>query len=121
MPSEVRTIAFDQDEVVEALTRYRARKGKPIPHGKIYKFVVEQSPKIRVALAIAVNGEDRLESVQFNSEEVGAALVMHCIKSKVPLPARGAQKALQVVGGNVCLVVSIGTVSEALSEHVKTD
>ena len=121
MPSEVRNIVFEREEIVRALTAYRKRKGKPIPSGTVFKYVIESEPAVRVALAVAVDGEDRLVHLEFPSEEVGAALVMHCIQDKIPLPARGARKALQVVGDCLSLVVSIGTPSAPLNGLTKTD
>lgn len=121
MPSEVRNIVFNNDEVFRALSHYRARKGEPLPEGELFKFVVESKPKVRVVLAIAIDRSDRMEPFEFSSKEIGAALVMYCITLKIPLPARGAQKALQVTGDSIALVVTIGAPTEQLNEHVKTD
>ena len=82
MPSEVRTITFRQAEVVQALNDYGKRKGQPLPKGTLFRFSAEANDSVHVSLAIAVDGEDRLETVSFTSKEIGAALVMYCMKSK---------------------------------------
>ena len=119
VPSEVRTILFKQSEVIDALRIYRLRKGKPIPLGQTFKFVVEDDPGVRIALAVAVKGEERLEHCEFLAREIGAALVMHCIEQKIPLPANNATKALQIAGDCVALVVTIGAPTEQLGSFTK--
>lgn len=121
MPSEVRTITFKQAEVVSALSDYRQRKGSPLPKGKLFRFSAEPDPSVHVALAIALDGEERLETFDFASEEVGAALVMFCMKHRIPLPSRHATKALQIAGDCVALVVKLNAADVKLSDHVRIE
>lgn len=121
MPTEVRTITFRQAEVVSALSDYRKRKGKPLPKGTLFRFAAEATPGVRVTLAIALDGEDRLETVLFPSEELGASLVMFCMKHNIPLPSRDATKGLQIAGDCVALVVKLNSGDVSLSDHVKIE
>lgn len=121
MPSEVRTITFRQAEVVSALIDYRARKGKPLPKGKLFRFSAEANPGVHVALAIAVEGEDRLETFDFPPEQLGASLVMFCMKNKIPLPSRHATKGLQIAGDCVALVIKLNAGDVTLSDHIKIE
>ena len=116
MATEIRTIIFSQDEVVRAVTALRQRKQAPLPSGTLFKFSLHTNPSIHLALAIAVDGEERLESIDLSGDEVGAALVMFCIGNKIPLPAKNAAKRLRVVGDSLALVVSINATLEQL-EH----
>ena len=121
MPSEVRTITFRQAEVVQALNDYGKRKGQPLPKGTLFRFSAEANDSVHVTLAIAVDGEDRLETVSFTSKEIGAALVMFCMKSKIPLPSREATKALQIAGDCVALVIKLNAGDAALSNHIRIE
>ena len=121
MPSEVRTITFKQAEVISALSDYRSRKGKPLPKGKLFRVAAEADPSVHVAMAIAVDGEDRLETFDFQSEEVGASLVMFCMKHNIPLPSRDATKGLQIAGDCVALVVKLNAGDVQLSNHIRIE
>ena len=114
MPSEIRSIIFSREELVTALTEFAKRKGRPLPPGSVFKCKVSAEPGVEVALAIAVDGEDRLEHVTFTAKDLGAALVFYCIQHEIPLPARGATKGLRVYGDSLALIVSINVGSEQL-------
>ena len=114
MATEIRTIIFTQDEVVRAVTALRRRKGVPLPSGTIFKFSLHGNPTIHLGLAIAVDGEDRLDSVDFDGKELGAALVMFCIENKIPLPARNATKSLRIIGSSLSLVIAINATPQQL-------
>ena len=118
MATEIRTIILSQDEVLRAVTAFRKRKSQPLPPGAVFKFSLHRNPKIRLALAIAVDGAERLESVDFSGEELGAALVMFCIGNKIPLPARKASKRLRVFGDSLALVVSLNATPQQLEDFM---
>ena len=54
MAAEIRTIIFEREEVVEAVTSFRRRKGTPVPPGEVFKFVLRHQPTISLALAFAL-------------------------------------------------------------------
>ncbi len=114
MAAEIRTIIFEREEVVEAVTAFRRRKGTPLPPGEVFKFVLRHQPSISLALAFALKNPERLENIEIDAPELGAALVMFCLDSKIPLPAKGATKRLQLFGESIGLVVSINTSSQQL-------
>jgi len=116
MATEIRTIIFTRDEVLRAVTDLRRRKGAPLPPGAVFKFSLHSNPTIQLGLAIAVDGEERLESVEFYGDELGAALVMFCIANKIPLPARNATKRLRVFGDSLGLVISINATTQQLED-----
>lgn len=119
MPSEVRTITFRQSEVAQALSEYRKRTGHPLPTGKLFRFSADASPQVRVALAIAVDGDEKLERFEFPPEEIGAALVMFCMLHNIPLPSRDATKGLQIAGDCVALVIKLNAGDAPLDSHVR--
>ena len=114
MATEIRTIIFTQEEVLRSVTAFRKLKSKPLPPGTVFKYSLHGNPTIHLGLAIAVDGEERLESVDITGKELGAALVMFCIENKIPLPARNATKSLRVFGKNLSLVISINATQQQL-------
>lgn len=44
--------------------------------------------------------------IRLGAAELGAALTLHCLTRKVPLPKKG-ERTLQIVGGNLALVVTL--------------
>ena len=120
MATEIRTIIFTQDEVLRAVTAFRKLKKKPLPPGTVFKYSLHGNPKIHLGLAIALDGQDRLESVDLGGDELGAALVMFCIDNKIPLPARNATKRQRVLGDNLSLVISINATPQQLEDFTPT-
>ena len=116
MATEIRTIIFTQDEVVRAVTEFRRLKNRPLPSGSIFKYSLHGNPTLHLALAIVLEREERLESVEFSADELGAALVMYCITNKIPLPARTATKRLRVIGDSLSLVISINATPQQLED-----
>jgi len=92
MPTESRILSFSKNEVLEALSDYCIGAGRRLPDGGSNRLMLTQDTKVRVALNSA---EDKQE-INFTEGEVAAALVMHCIKQRIPMPRR-AIKSLEVV------------------------
>ena len=105
MPGEVRLIIFDRIEVLGALTEYRKRRGKPLPSSDHVEVTIPDKPKILVNLAIVPEGKQMPIEFVFEGEELAAALIMFCIDRKIPMPATGVSKTIQLVGGNIALQI----------------
>ena len=106
MPKEIRYLSFSRTEVIRAATEYlRKRRMTPTP-GTIVGYRLESDPEVRLVLTIAPT-IGREHEIDLRSEALGAALVLFCIESRVPTPAR-AVKTLFVDGETLILGLSIG-------------
>jgi len=121
MASEIRTVIFSQNEVVRAITEFRKHIGRPLPRGSVFKFSIRDKPKLELKLAIAIEGQEKLEDVTVTADELGAAFVMFCISSRIPLPARDATKAIRALGDNLALIVSKNATTQQLSDFLNLD
>ena len=105
MPGEVRHIIFSELEVLSALTGYRKRRRQPLPSSEDVEVTIRDKPKILVTLAIVPEGKRMPLEVVFEGEELAAALIMYCIGRKIPLPATGVSKSIQLVGDSIALQI----------------
>ncbi len=105
MPGEIRLIIFDRIEVLSALTEYRKRRGKPLPSSDHVEVTIRDKPKILVTLAIVPEGKQIPLEFVFEGEELAAALIMFCIGRKIPLPATGVSKTIQLYGDSITLQI----------------
>lgn len=103
MPGEVRHIIFSKFEVMSALTEYRKRRNEPLPSSDHVAVTIRDKPKIVVDLAIVPEGKQMPLELVFEGEELAAALIMFCIDRKIPMPATGVSKTIQLVGESIAL------------------
>ncbi|WP_374764831.1 hypothetical protein [Yunchengibacter salinarum] len=100
---ETRSILFSDDELIVALKPILEAKGMDaatIPHDVRAHLNDEGEVAIRYDMP---NGQN---PVVFNSREVGAAILNHCIEQGVPLP-RGSKKELDIRGEHLALIVRL--------------
>ncbi|UTW55378.1 hypothetical protein [Kordiimonas sp. SCSIO 12610] len=105
MIQESRSIIFTEDELIQALV--------PLLDAK---EISSSEPPIKVESSFDKEGEvsvayfpaDGSEAVSFNSREVGAAVLNHCIELGIPLP-RGSYKELTLRGDDIALIVRLET------------
>lgn len=103
MPTEVRYVMFTQPEVVKAIIEYKKRRGEAMPAGSIVKYGMEGATD--PGYLIEIKGDDGIvQTMAIDNKPLTAALVMFCINSKIPLPAK-AGKQLKVNGQKLALVV----------------
>ncbi|WND04129.1 hypothetical protein QGN29_07055 [Temperatibacter marinus] len=101
---ESRSIIFSEEELVIAL--------KPLLSSRELSEDYEPQ-EILTGLdtdgdvVVTYKGEDAGEVI-FESQELGAAILNHCIESEIPLP-RGSYKELALRGDHVALIVRIET------------
>ena len=105
MPGEIRLIIFDRIEVLSALTEYRRRRSKPLPSSADIEVNIRDKPRIMVTLAIVPEGKQMPLEFAFEGEELAAALIMYCIGRKIPLPATGVSKSIQLVEDSIALQI----------------
>ena len=94
MPVEYRFIVFRPNEAAKALAQFARRNGRKIPKGKPLSAepVTTAAPPSGTLVIEAEDGKE--VEVSFKSEEVVAALILHCLTAKIPLP-QNSEKVLE--------------------------
>ncbi|MCG8354765.1 MAG: hypothetical protein MI920_04255 [Kiloniellales bacterium] len=118
MPEEIRTIIFDADELLDALSQLAVRKGAPVPNGSMPTCRLRTEPSIQAVLT--VEGQCKT-SIEFSTEDIGAALMLYCIKNKIPLPLKNAVKGVKIIDKAVALVVTVNAGPQRLAEVIYGD
>ncbi len=103
MPTEIRVLGFNKDELLEALRDFYAQTGRRLPPASADRLVLTQDTEIRVALNSA--GDE--SEIKFTESEVGAALVMFCIRKRIPI-AKRATKSLELADQTLSLHLKMG-------------
>lgn len=104
MPTEIRHVLFNAEEATTAIRNYCVSTGLPFPSsGTVYTLEGGQQPLVRIA-PVSPRGRDA--GVAFSGKELLAALLLHCQKKRIPLPARGA-KEVTVLSNQLTLIVKL--------------
>ena len=105
MIEEQRRLTFSMDELATAVLSYLIATKKMTERDKLGKLTVVEGAEVSVAATVVTQaGESSL--VELGSQTLGALLIAHCIKRKIPLPKRAA-KSLKRNGDRVALAFSI--------------
>jgi hypothetical protein len=120
MPSELRHVMFRPAEVVEAVRDYRRRMGDPLSALTVVSCAPERDgdgETVRFRLTLpgqpAIAKRTRRQEATADQEviiegpDLISALILYCSERSIPLPAK-ADKFLDIVRNQVCLVISIG-------------
>ena len=102
MPTESRILGFNKHEVFEVLREYCTQTGRIVPEEDFDDMTLVQGTEVRVELKL--NGER--PTLEFTEGELGAAIIMWCIKRGIPM-ARHAMKSLEVVHEKLLLHLRI--------------
>lgn len=110
MPSEVRTLIFDPEELREVVVDYCLRKGRTLPNTRVQSVHVDEDSKD--FLTAEFEPEDIKKgtgkrTMSFTREQVAAALIMYCRARRIPLPRFG-KKTLSSDNNAVTLTISVG-------------
>ncbi len=106
MIEENRRLTFSMDELATAVLSYLMTSKKMGEKDKLAKITVTEGAEVGVALTIAPAGGDQPSNLQLGAQVLGAVLIAHCIKRKVPLPKRAA-KSIARNGDRIALVFSL--------------
>jgi hypothetical protein len=104
MPTEVRQIIFQTNEVVAAIREYRRRHNLSLPTGRVHAVNIKAAG-IAVLGVIDGTGVQR-EEVVIEAEELFGALLLFCKERHIPLPSTG-QKTVQKHGQSVTLMIAM--------------
>ena len=104
MPTEIRHLLFTAEEATSAIRNYCISASLPFPmNAAVYTLEGGQQPLVRIAPA-SPRGRD--QGVAFAGKELLAALLLHCQKKRIPLPARGA-KDVMILNDQLTLIVKL--------------
>jgi len=103
MPTEIRILGFTKNEVFEALRDFCSNTGRRLPAGGADGLELTQDTEIRITL----NSPGSESAMNFTENEVGAALVMFCIRKRIPI-ARRATKSLELADQTLSLHLRMG-------------
>ncbi|GAB2175328.1 hypothetical protein [Dongia sp. agr-C8] len=105
MIEEHRRLTFSMDELATAVLSYLITSKKMGERDKLGRIAVSEGADVSVsATIVAQTGEQSL--VDLGAQVLGALLIAHCIKRKIPLPKRAA-KSITRNGERVALAFSL--------------
>ncbi len=103
MPSETRTIVFDNADIKEALVCYCREANKVAPEGGVGRLTISNDEGISIQIFAKESGD---AVASFDEEEVIAALIEHCRSYKIPVPQK-ARKSMVIYAGSIGLQLEI--------------
>ena len=104
MATEYRQIVFAPKEVVRAIVDYRKWRKDPLPEGRFAKFQMRTDP-ISADFAIHAGG-DAPKEFSAAADEIASALILFCINTKIPIPAK-SKKDIKYVNERLALTIAI--------------
>jgi hypothetical protein len=105
MIEEQRKLTFSMDELATAVLSYLISTKKMSERDKLGRIAVNDGAEVSVsATVVAQAGES--SSIDLGAQILGALLIAHCIKRKIPLPKRAA-KSITRNGERVALAFSL--------------
>ena len=105
MIEEYRRLTFSMDELATAVLSYLINAKKMGEKDKLGRLTVGEGTEVNVSATVVTQaGEQAL--VELGAQILGALLIAHCIKRKIPLPRRAA-KSITRNGDRVALAFSI--------------
>ncbi|MCG8506676.1 MAG: hypothetical protein MI755_18870 [Sphingomonadales bacterium] len=116
MVSETRSLLFTSQELIEALGAVMQQRGEGIPDVVVPEVFIDgdESGELSVRLAY---GEDPDSILSFTNKELGAALVLFCMRNGIPLPY-DKEKSVECRGDNVALIIRSEVIRADLASPV---
>lgn len=106
MISEWRRLVFTMDELATAILQYLLTTSKIGEKESLGKIAIVGEQDLEVACTIKGGDNPAGRTVQLKSEILGALLLTHCIRSKIPV-AKRAKKSIIRHEDKLALVLSI--------------
>ena len=105
MIEEQRRLTFSMDELATAVLSYLISTKKMSERDKLGRIAVNDGAEVSVSATVVAQGGES-SSVDLGAQILGALLIAHCIKRKIPLPKR-ANKSITRNGERVALAFSL--------------
>lgn len=102
MPSETRLIKFADIELMTALFQYSRRRDEAAVSGLPKKVELSQEGGISATLFLSDQ-----EPIKYDAAHVAAALILFCVKRKIPLP-KNAKKTVHLQDNKTVFVLKSG-------------
>ena len=107
MPTELRKIVFNENELYEAVMALHLQTATRLPQGPLEQVKVKGSDLAFVVLAYGAIDPSPARSLSFTKDQVAAGLIAYCRDKRIPIPRKG-QKLLKVEDGKVVYMVRVG-------------
>jgi|GEM_PF-1735076 len=117
MPSETRTIFFEQDELADAVNAYRDPEGRPLSRGKLQSIDVGAPGGDRASLRYIT--EAGIVELGLTFFELTELLASRCGALGIPLPRKGRKRLVPADGG-IAMIVRLSDKSGVAFEEEMT-
>lgn len=105
MIEEQRRLTFTMDELATAVLSYLMSSKKMGERDKLGRIAVNGGAEVSVSTTIVTQAGEQ-SSQDLGAQVLGALLIAHCIKRKIPLPKRAA-KSITRNGDRVALAFTL--------------
>jgi hypothetical protein len=89
MPREMRQITFEADELAVASLEYLRHRNKVTPDAGLHG--IDFTEEADIGLKLKVRGQADEAELVLDSGDVGAALILFCIRRQIRLPMAGVK------------------------------
>jgi hypothetical protein len=95
MIEENRKLIFSMDELATAVLSYLISTKKMGEKDRLGRLAINEGGDVSVSVTIAPVTGETTAPVMLGAQVLGALLIAHCIKRKVPLPKRAAKSIIR--------------------------
>ena len=106
MISEWRRLTFSMDELATAILQYLNMTNKIGEKETLGRIAIQGDAEIEVSVTLKGGENPAGRSLELKSEILGALLLTHCIRSKIPV-AKRAKKSIARHEDKLALILSI--------------
>lgn len=106
MISEWRRLTFTMDELATAILQYLLQTNKITEKESLGKILIVGDDSLQVNATIKGGDKPEGRIIELKSEILGALLLTHCIRSKIPV-AKRAKKSIMKHEDKLALILSI--------------
>jgi len=105
MPSEIRHIKFEKEEVLHAIKEYWTWKKEDYDSNHVENFTLLSEPDISAKVKFDI--EEGQKEVILSGDVLSTAIVLFCINRKIPLPVN-SKKSIRLFKDDLILIVNLG-------------
>lgn len=106
MISEWRRLVFSMDELATAILQYLVTTNKIGEKESLGRILIAGEDDLQVNITLKGGEKPEGRTVELKSETLGALLLTHCIRSKIPV-AKRAKKAIMRHEDKLALILTI--------------
>ena len=107
MPTEMRLIAFSDEEVLEALEVLLKHRGEVLPEDAEHSLVHSRDAKGFAVTMLVAQAEDSVHEVCFPHHEALAALLHQAMELEIPM-SKDLEKKLDIMDGQLVIRMRTG-------------